>query len=129
MKPKPVINENSRNVEEILISPEKRTKNVEWTEASIIKTEQHKISKLSNNLTLSGFMIKKLVEVNNLPGNQLSTNKNIRLETPVLRSDVCNYSGVYIVVNREIAVKDTANANKRNKKLTVKSTAPFRSWI
>ena len=74
-------------------------------------------------------MIKKLVEVNNLPGNQLSTNKNIRLETPVLRSDVCNYSGVYIVVNREIAVKDTANANKRNKKLTVKSTAPFRSWI
>ena len=34
----------------------------------------------------------------------------------MLRSDLCNYSDGYIVVNRRISVRDTNDANKRYKK-------------
>ena len=35
---------------------------------------------------------KKWIEVNDLSGSQYSVNKNIRFETPMLRSVLCNYS-------------------------------------
>ena len=37
MKPKPVIDENSRNVEQIIIPPEKKTRNIKQIKASITK--------------------------------------------------------------------------------------------
>ena len=36
---------------------------------------------------------------------------------------------VYIVVKGKISVEGTDDSNKRNKKLTFKNIAPFRSWI
>ena len=60
--------------------------------------EHHKISKLSNDSTVSKFVMRKWTEVNNLPGGQYSNNKNIRFKTPMLRSDLCDYSDVYIVL-------------------------------
>ena len=47
----------------------------------------------------------------------------------MLRSDLCDYSGAYIVVKGRISVTGTNNANRRNKKLTFKDNAPFRSCI
>ena len=47
----------------------------------------------------------------------------------MLRSDLCDYSDVYIVVKEEITVKGDDNAYRRNKKLTFKSNAPFRACI
>ena len=47
----------------------------------------------------------------------------------MLRSDLCDYSDVYIVVKGEITVKGNDNANKRNRKLIFKNNAPFRSCI
>ena len=47
----------------------------------------------------------------------------------MLRSDLCDYSGAYIVVKRRISVTGTNNANERNKKLTFKNNAPFKSMI
>ena len=47
----------------------------------------------------------------------------------MLRSDFCYYSDACIVVKREITVTSTADANKRNKNLTFKNNAPFRSCI
>ena len=47
----------------------------------------------------------------------------------MLRSDLWDFSDVYIVVKGRISVTDTNNANKRDKKLTFKNNAPFRLCI
>ena len=60
---------------------------------------------------------------------QYSDSKNIRFKTSILRSDLCDYSDAHIVVKRRISVTGNENANRRNKKLTFKNNAPFRSCI
>ena len=67
--------------------------------------------------------------MNDLSGGKYSDNKNIRFETSILRSDLCDFSDVYIVVKGRISVTSTANANRRNKNLTFKNNASFRSCI
>ena len=47
----------------------------------------------------------------------------------MLRSDLCDYSDAYIVVKEGISVTGTDNANRKNKKLTSKDNAPFKSYI
>ena len=91
--------------------------------------EHYKISKLLNDWTVSKFVRKKWVEVNDLSSSQYSMNKNIRFKTSMLRSDLCDYSDAYILVKKGINVKGNNAANRRNKKLTFKSDAPFRSCI
>ena len=88
-----------------------------------------KISKLLNNSPVPKFVTGKWMEVNDLSVGQYSANKNTRFKTPMLRSDLCDYSDAFIVVKGRISVTDTNNANKRNKKLTCKNNAPFRSCI
>ena len=46
----------------------------------------------------------------------------------MLRSDLCDYGNAYIVVKETITVEGD-NDEKRNKKLTFKNNAPFRSCI
>ena len=92
-----------------------------------MKTEHYKISKLSNDLTVSKFVTKKFIEVNDWSSGQYSLNENVRFNTPMLRSDLCDYSDVPIVVKGRISVTATNNANRRNKKLTFKKNAPFSS--
>ena len=94
--------------------------------------EHHKISKLLNDSSVSKFVTRKWIEENDLPGNQYTVRKNIRFKTPMLRSDLCDYSDAYIVVKEEVSVKDNTNNNKietRNKKLVFKNNALFRSSI
>ena len=91
--------------------------------------EHYKISKLSNDSTVSKFVTRKWIEVNDLSGGQYSTIKNIKFNTPILRSDLCDYSDAYIVVKGTITAAGTADANKRNKKLNLKNIAPFRSCL
>ena len=86
----------------------------------------HEISKLSND---SAFVTGKWIEVNDLSGGRYSVNRNIKIKTPTLRSNLCDHSNGYIVVKRLIAVEDTTNANKRNKMLAFKYSAPFRLYI
>ena len=50
--------------------------------------EHYKISKLLNDSTVSKFVTKKWVEVNDLWSGQYSVNKNIRFKTSMLRSDL-----------------------------------------
>ena len=47
----------------------------------------------------------------------------------MLRPDLCDHSEAYIVVKGTITTEGTYDANKRNKKLTFKNNAPFRSCI
>ena len=81
--------------------------------------EHHKISKLLNDLTVSKFVTRKWIKVNDLSDGQYSVNKNITFKTTMLRSNFCNYSDVYIVMKGKITVKDNDNANRINKKLTL----------
>ena len=62
-------------------------------------------------------------------GGQYSVNKSVRFETSMLRSDLYDYGDAYIAVKGRISVTGIDNANRRNKKLTFKNNAPFRSCI
>ena len=53
--------------------------------------EHYKISTLLNDSTVSKFVTKKWVEVNNLSSGQYAVNKNIRFKTSLLRSYLCRY--------------------------------------
>ena len=73
-------------------------------------------------------MKKKLIKANHLSGGQYFDNKNLkrlRFKTPMLRSDLLDYSDVHIDVKRRISVTGTFNAKGRNKK----NNAPFISSI
>ena len=63
--------------------------------------DYYKISKLLNDSTVSKFVTKKWVEINDLSSGQYSVNKNIRFKTSMLRSCLCDYSDAYIVAKEE----------------------------
>ena len=90
--------------------------------------EHYKIFKLLNYSTVQSWW-QKWIEVNDLSGGQYSANNYIWFETPVLRSDLCDYRDVYVVVSEGITVTDTDNANRRNQKLTFENDALFRPCI
>ena len=69
---------------------------------------------------------KKWIEKNDLSSGLFSVNRNIRLKTSMLRSDLRDYSDAYIVVK---GTKDflAVAANKSDK--SQKNNASFRSCI
>ena len=84
---------------------------------------------------LSKFVTRKYVKVSSL-SNTYNENKSIRFKTPMLRSNLCDYSDVYILVKGTITVKAPGvNYNgdnirhKRNRPLILKNIAPFVSCI
>ena len=76
--------------------------------------EHHKISRLLNDLIVSKFVTRKYIKINLLNG-QYSVNKNVRFKTPILRSDLCDYSDVYIVDKLTIDLSVAAAANQNHK--------------
>ena len=64
-----------------------------------------------------------------LSSGQYSVNKIKRSKTSMLRSDLCDCNDDYIVVKGRISVTVNNVANRRNKILTFKNNAPFRSCI
>ena len=81
--------ENSKNVEEIIIPPEKR-ENINRIKTSIIKIEYYKISKLLKVSLVSKFVTRKWIKVNDLSSGQYSVNKSIRFKILMLRWDLCD---------------------------------------
>ena len=84
---------------------------------------------------LSKFVTRQYVKVNCL-SNAYNETKSIRFKTPMLRSNVCDYSDAYILVKGIITVTAPGvnnNANnirdKRNSLLILKNNAPFVSCI
>ena len=55
--------------------------------------------------------------------------KKIRIKTPMLRSDLCDFSDTYIVVKGDITLEDNNDANKHNKNLAFENNAPFINCI
>ena len=66
------------------------------------------------------FITKKWIEIHDQSGtanNRYKPGKQIRLKTPMLRSDLCDYSDAYIVVKGIVTVSATAGVNTiRDKK-------------
>ena len=80
-------------------------------------------------------MTREYVRVNSLL-NTYNENKSIRFKTPMLKSNLCDYSDVYILVKGTIIVtgpgvnNDANNVkDKRNRPLILKNNAPFVSCI
>ena len=66
----------------------------------------------SDDKDLPRFVTKKLIEVYDQPGKDYRANKEIRIKTPMLRSDLCDFSDAYIVVEGTVTVaKKTFVAN------------------
>ena len=84
---------------------------------------------------LSKFVTREYVRVNSL-SNTYNENKSIRFKTPMLRSNLCDYSDAYILVKGTITVTAPGANNgannirdKRNRPLILKNNAPFVSCI
>ena len=84
---------------------------------------------------LSKFVTREYVRVNSL-SNTYNENKSIRFKTPMLRSNLCDYSDAYILVKGTITVTAPGvdnNANnirdKRNRPVILKNNVPFVSCI
>ena len=68
-----------------------------------------------------------MIEVYDQPGGNDNVNKGIRIKTSMLRSDLCDFSDGYIVVEGDITPEGDNDANKRN--LAFKNNAPFINCI
>ena len=84
---------------------------------------------------LSKFVTREYVRVNSL-SNTYNENKSIRFKTPMLRSNLCDYSDAYILVKGTITVTAPGvnnNVNnirdKRNRPVILKNNTPFVSCI
>ena len=62
---------------------------------------------------------------------QYSGHKNIRFKTPVLRSDLCDHSDVYIIVKGKIDLLPPIvnEHDKAERDVAFKNNSPFRSCI
>ena len=82
----------------------------------------------SDDKDLPRFVTKKWIEVYNQSAGNYNVNKEIRIKTSMLRSDLCDFSDAYIVVKGDITVTNPNNA-KRNKAVAFKNNAPFINCI
>ena len=78
---------------------------------------------------LPRFVTKKWIEVYDQSEKSYSPNKEIRIKTSMLRSDLCHFSDACIVVEETIILEDDNFVNKRNKDLAFKNNAPFMNCI
>ena len=94
------------------------------------KMEYDQINNLlgSESENLSKFVTTEYVRVNSL-SNTYNENKSIRFETPMLRSDLCDYADAYILVNGTILVNGLNPRDRQNRPLILKNNAPFVSCI
>ena len=83
----------------------------------------------SDDKDLPRFVTKKWIEVYDQSEGNYNVNKEIRIKTSMLRSDLCDFSDAYIVVEGDITLEGDNDANKRNKNLAFKNNAPFINCI
>ena len=79
----------------------------------------------SDDKDLPRFVTKKWIEVYDQSEGNYNVNKEIRIKTSMLRSDLCDFSDAYIVVKGDITLEGDNDANKQNKNLVFENNAPF----
>ena len=77
---------------------------------------------------LSKFVTREYVRVNSL-SNMYNENKSIRFKTPMLRSNLCDYSDAYILVNGTITVTGNHPRDRQNRPLILKNNAALISCV
>ena len=88
---------------------------------------------LLNNTSndLSKFRTKKLIEINDQSRRMYNTNSGIRFKTTMLKSSLCDYSDVYILMKRTITITGAGDdaaarqADEKNKVVIFITSAPF----
>ena len=87
----------------------------------------HLIDDVSNQS--SKFRTKNWVEINDESRGTYNVNSQIKFETTMLNSSLCDYSDAYIRIKRTITVNNTAaadaDANSSNEKVIFKNCPPF----
>ena len=97
--------------------------------------EYQKITHLLENASNkpSKLRTRNWIEINDDIIGAYSSNKQIRFETVMLRSSLCDYSDAYVLVKGNISVNNIASAgaagNNANKKVIFKNCAPFTKCI
>ena len=82
----------------------------------------------SDDKDLPRFVTKKWIEVYDQSEKNYSVNKEIRIKTPMFRSDLCDFSDAYIVVKEIITVTNPDDVSYK-KNLAFKNNAPFTNCI
>ena len=82
----------------------------------------------SDDKDLPRFVTKKWIKVYDQSGGNYNINKEVRIKTSMLRSDLCDFSDTYIIVKGTITITGPDNA-KRNKSVALKNNAPFMNCI
>ena len=77
---------------------------------------------------LPRFATKNWIEVYDQSEKTYDVEKKIRIKTPKLRSDLCDFSDAYIVMKGVIVVTNPDDA-KRNKAVAFENNAPFTNCI
>ena len=83
----------------------------------------------SDEKELPRFVTKKWIEVYNQSEKNYNVNKETRIKISMLRSDLCDFSDVYIAVEGDITFEGDNDANKWNENLAFKNNAPFINCI
>ena len=96
--------------------------------------EYHKIANLIDNTSNqpSKFRTRNWVEINDESRGAYNVNSQIKFKTTMLKSNLCDYSDAYILVQGTISVSNTAvagAANNTNRKVVFKNCAPFTNCI
>ena len=78
----------------------------------------------SDDKDLPRFVTKKWIEVYDQSEKNYNPNKEIRIKTSMLRSDLCDFSDAFIFVKGTITVTNPDGA-KRNKAVAFINNAPF----
>ena len=76
---------------------------------------KHVLSEDNESEQLSKYITREYVRVNSL-SNTYNENKSISFQTPMLRSNLCDYSDAYILVNGTITVTAAEGANNIREK-------------
>ena len=92
--------------------------------------EYDKINNLLGNESenLSKFITRQYVKVNSL-SNTYDENKSIRSKTAMLRSDLCDYSDAYVLIEGIIRVAENAPRDRQDRPVILKNNTPFISCI
>ena len=98
--------------------------------------EYQKIANLIDDNTLnqpSKFRSRNWIEINDESRGVYNVNSQIKFKTTMLKSSLCDYSDVYILVKGTISVNNTAAqgaaANNTDEKVIFKNCAPFTNCI
>ena len=99
--------------------------------------EHQKIANLLNGVSNqpSKFRTKNWVEINDESRGVYTTGSDIKFKTTMLRSSLCDYADVYILVKEPIIITGAGDdaaarrADERNKGVIFKNCAPFTKCI